>query len=1268
MLKVTSPLIIPIQEFKTFDEYFLSLSKKCRNSLTLPKQKRLMDGLKYRQLGWNENYIREFMDLWEKQSIHFGTPRWPDGWFDFMKDLHSRETFDMFGMEKDNQIISVHFIFKFNDYIYCNSPLYDKEEYDKISLGRLMWYNLIRFSIEENYCNYMDLEGNNNGDTYREVILNKVPPGTPGDFGYKWFFIPEKIKELDPQYYHYYDFQTIVENGWKGLRKEYPLRAKTLYPWVNGNENIRKYIDRKYKNPKIKAYTSVISVDDGDVVVDIGGGEGDFVRTISDKASKVYLIEPNIKTDYISDNVEIIKRAISVSEVSDDIVDKDLNLVNYPSSTLKTILENNDIENIDFLKINCTGAEWYLFGSDDMNFVKWMVLNVKKASIVFNNVGMDSRKLKYTFTKMLPGGEIWESERYTITNEPGNWEVFKDVHFDYFRDNGFEVTTTDLNGEVISDLENINDCIVHLEKNTKKKHHFYIRYFKRERELRLLLDQLKSVGIRDDQITLVTTWKKLNLPYEIHECYNSGYQQGDADLIQKSVELSDPTKLNHYLNAGVLMYNKRHFKKYLKMVENSNHILHIARGNDMVRDNRFNPIIGCENQEELATGMIISATKSGVDVLKNCYYNNFLGVRYSDKTGNTEVYIANMQRYVSHNGKGKSFFRYSQENPYLFEDDYERGSAPMNIEQYFYLMIWEQTNFRLVNLTDSYRGVYFKNDETKYTQDLLLNRDAGLIRINKYIKDTYDRMLPIMEQDKFYDELEFHGDKVMNKSKCKNLLIVSHMDDETIFFGNWLFLNGKDTKVISTCEPSTNPPKRESFQKVMEYCNVPEYEMWNWEESLNGYDDYDRLKNKVKDQVELNDFENVITHNAMGEYGHIQHQQLNEIITECLYEELIDNFWVWDLNPLALEYRGFNPNPKEDMINMYPDMERIHTVGIMRRCESWWYDHNKPGKFGSKFVGGGNLVDYEGMKLIQNTFDEKLNIGIIKEIPTLNKSYTGKFTGNITTALDESDKFDDVYSSFANDFSKTIFSMLEDRHNVEWVEVLDEFDDFVGLTNENKQMYIVVSIKSAMVLHKLGLPYVLFTQFTEEVPNKIKSSASRIVWSANHNDKTQFNETITKFQRHHHIVKYDINSQIWRAFVMKKRHNTIVKEDVFSWFKIDNDGDEETQGRLHMKLKNPDYEGYYFVEGLDIQSGNVKVNWKITLSTTNQIWIRAGITENISNEGFVLRFWKDPVKCEPGDGLHPEPHNHDYLPDWKTKKVRYPDFSVFVPRGDDGND
>ena len=102
--------------------------------------------------------------------------------------------------------------------------------------------------------------------------------------------------------------------------------------------------------------------------------------------------------------------------------------------------------------------------------------------------------------------------------------------------------------------------------------------------------------------------------------------------------------------------------------------------------------------------------------------------------------------------------------------------------------------------------------------------------------------------------------------------------------------------------------REDSFKRVMEYCNVSDYEMWNWEESLNGYLDLNRLKNKIKDECEINNYENVVTHNSYGEYGHIQHQQLNEIMTECLYEGLVDKFWVYDLNPLGLEYRNQNTN------------------------------------------------------------------------------------------------------------------------------------------------------------------------------------------------------------------------------------------------------------------------------------------------------------------------------------------------------------------------
>ena len=71
-----------------------------------------------------------------------------------------------------------------------------------------------------------------------------------------------------------------------------------------------------------------------------------------------------------------------------------------------------------------------------------------------------------------------------------------------------------------------------------------------------------------------------------------------------------------------------------------------------------------------------------------------------------------------------------------------------------------------------------------------------------------------------------------------------------------------------------------------------------------------------------------------------------------LYESIVDNFWVYDLHPLGLEYRGYNVNPKEDMLNMYPEQERVNTIEKMRRCESTWYDHCKPPKWGSKYVGG----------------------------------------------------------------------------------------------------------------------------------------------------------------------------------------------------------------------------------------------------------------------------------------------------------------------------
>ena len=838
----------------------------------------------------------------------------------------------------------------------------------------------------------------------------------------------------------------------------------------------------------------------------------------------------------------------------------------------------------------------------------------------------------------------------------GGWKNYKDL------------VKTMQNFVVHMDLRNNSEKMGKESESDIKswRHHFYIRYFSRLEELGILLNQLNAIGIKEEQITCLTTTDEGSddLIKSIRETNpirleNSGYVQGDADLLDKSFEISNPNVINHYMNAGMVIYDLFRFKHYLWNTEHSDDVIHISRGNDLI-ENSDNNNLGSTHQNELATGMIISATKDGVGILKNCYYDNYHFIRYKEQVGEP-IHISALNEYITENGRGNPVIKHSAESPYLRKEDYDRGMEAMSIEYYFYKKVWEQTNFKGVNFTDDYRGAYFLDDKEKTTHDWLLNRDAGVIRLNKYLDDDIkNKMEDIIAEYKFREKIGLHRRSIMKKSKCKGLLIVSHMDDESIFFGGYLSQFSEETKVIVTCEPSTNQEKEDSFKKVMEYCKVPEYEMWDWKESLNGYEDFENLKNKIKTEIETNEYEEVVTHNSMGEYAHIQHQQLNEIISECLYENIIDSFYVYDLNPLSLRDRGIDSEKKEDMMNLYPEQEINNTISIMRRAGSGWYDHCKPAKYTSQFVGGGNLIDFEGLKKIERLSQQKINIGLVREEPGLNRDYTDKFTGRDVKSTDEEYKLEDVYSSPTNDFLKTLEKYF-DNHNVSWVDKLDEFDDFVGLTDERKDIYMAVSVESALLLHKLGLPYMFFSNFTDDVPLEIKSSALRIVYTSNSFNPTQFTETVVDYTRNHHVIRYDLHGQLWRAWYIKKRHNMVSKEKHFEHFQIEDDSNEETKGRLHITLKNPEDDGFYFVEGMDGQTGDVVVNWKVNLSTSNGIWINAGLTRDVEERPLMLRFWKDPVSTDDVPGLHIEPHSHDMLPDWKVKKVKYPDFSFMIP-------
>jgi len=145
------------------------------------------------------------------------------------------------------------------------------------------------------------------------------------------------------------------------------------------------YVDREINQEKI--YEKYFDIEQGDVVVDIGGHAGFF----SDRASKmgikeIYTIEPD------SDCCEIIKSKLQKSGVDFKVYNgaiADTNeklyfdgsglaghIVGYETDksvrgiTFKKLVEENNITKIDFLKLDCEGGEYSVINEKNIDLFK----------------------------------------------------------------------------------------------------------------------------------------------------------------------------------------------------------------------------------------------------------------------------------------------------------------------------------------------------------------------------------------------------------------------------------------------------------------------------------------------------------------------------------------------------------------------------------------------------------------------------------------------------------------------------------------------------------------------------------------------------------------------------------------------------------------------------------------------------------------------------------------------------------------------------------
>ena len=122
--------------------------------------------------------------------------------------------------------------------------------------------------------------------------------------------------------------------------------------------------------------------------------------------------------------------------------------------------------------------------------------------------------------------------------------------------------------------------------------------------------------------------------------------------------------------------------------------------------------------------------------------------------------------------------------------------------------------------------------------------------------------------------------------KTNKLMIVAHPDDEMIFGGAHL-LSDDYLVVCVTC--GLNKVRVNEFQRVMKETN-DQFIMLGYPDKVlnirsNWKDEKNQIYEDISKIISLKNWDTIVTHNFNGEYGHLHHRLLNQIVTD-VYNDL----------------------------------------------------------------------------------------------------------------------------------------------------------------------------------------------------------------------------------------------------------------------------------------------------------------------------------------------------------------------------------------------
>lgn len=189
-----------------------------------------------------------------------------------------------------------------------------------------------------------------------------------------------------------------------------------------------------------RAYEKYFEVNEGDIVLDVGASIGPFTYSILHKNPKhVYCIEPSVvehetlEKNVSQDNVTILKTAISNTNGklnTNQIFGVNGQDVEVNCNKFTTLISENNIERIDFLKTDCEGGEYGIFNIENLC---WLKENLGVCSGEWHlstpELKQKFREFRDVFLRVFPKHEVQSLDGVNI-----KWDLWNEHFIEYYNE------------------------------------------------------------------------------------------------------------------------------------------------------------------------------------------------------------------------------------------------------------------------------------------------------------------------------------------------------------------------------------------------------------------------------------------------------------------------------------------------------------------------------------------------------------------------------------------------------------------------------------------------------------------------------------------------------------------------------------------------------------------------------------------------------------------------------------------------------------------